>query len=56
MYLCILCTIGYGIAGPSSANDDVEQEENADKADTNDESVQVHFPNDFAPGRLENVK
>lgn len=46
--------LGYGVAGPSGINDDVEQEENVE---TNDEdAVQVHFPNDYPPGRLENVK
>lgn len=45
------------MAGPSGINDNVEQAENIDEVETNDEdAVQVHFPNDCAPGRLENVK
>lgn len=51
--------LGYGVAGPSGINDDNEdeEEENVDKIETNDEdSIQVHFPNDNAPGRLENVR
>lgn len=49
--------LGYGVAGPSGINDNEEQEEDVDKVETNDEdAVQVHFPNDFPPGRLENVK
>lgn len=53
-----MCALGYGIAGPSGINDDdVEQEENTDKVETNDEdSVQVHFPNEFPQRRIENVR
>lgn len=42
-------------AGPSGINQQ-EHEENVDKMENDEDSVQMHFPNGCAPHHLENVR